>query len=58
MMAIVDVLEFLPEDHPKRPKIISILTDLSQSLDKFRDKNTGMWYQGTDKGDKAGNYIE
>jgi len=28
MMAMVDVLEFLPANHPKRPEIIKILTDL------------------------------
>lgn len=58
MMAIVDVLEFFPEDHPQRPEIIKILSNLSESLDKFRDKKSGMWYQVTDKGDKAGNYLE
>lgn len=58
MMAIVDVLDFLPADHPKRPEIINILTNLSQSLDKFRDKKTGMWYQVTDKMNEKGNYVE
>jgi unsaturated rhamnogalacturonyl hydrolase len=58
MMAIVDVLDYLPADHPKRPEIIKILLNLSQSLDKFRDKKTGLWYQVTDKGSKKGNYIE
>lgn len=58
MMALVDVLDFLPENHPQRKDIIRILNDLSVSLEKFRDKDTGMWYQVTDKGDKTGNYLE
>ena len=58
MMAMVDVLDFLPENHPQRPEIIRILNDLSTSLVKFRDKKTGMWYQVTDKGGKEGNYVE
>ena len=58
MMAMVDVLEFMPADHPKRAEIIKILTDLSYSLEKYQDKKTGMWYQVTDKGDKEGNYLE
>ena len=58
MMAMVDVLDFLPKDQPQRPEIIRILTDLSASLEKFRDKKTGMWYQVTDKGGEKGNYIE
>lgn len=58
MMAMVDVLDYLPENHPQRPEIIRILNDLSTSLEKFRDKKTGMWYQVTDKGGKEGNYVE
>jgi len=57
-MAIVDVLDFLPADHPKRDEIISILQNLCSSLEKFRDKKTGMWYQVTDKMKEAGNYVE
>lgn len=58
MMAIVDVLDFLPVNHPKRPEIISIFRNLSSSLVKFQDKKTGMWYQVTDQMNKAGNYVE
>lgn len=58
MMAIVDVLDFLPIDHPKRPELISILKNLSASIEKFRDPDSGMWYQVTDLGDRKGNYIE
>lgn len=58
MMALVDVLDYLPANHPNRAEIIRILNDLSVSLDKFRDKKTGMWYQVTDKGGKEGNYLE
>jgi Predicted unsaturated glucuronyl hydrolase involved in regulation of bacterial surface properties, and related proteins len=57
-MAIVDVLEFFPENHPRRNEIINVLAHLSQSLEKFRDPETGMWYQVTDKIDKEGNYLE
>ena len=58
MMAIVDVLDFLPEDHKDRPAIIRLLQELSASIEKFRDPNTGMWYQVTDLVDRAGNYLE
>ena len=58
MMAMVDVLEFLPANHPKRTEIIKILTDLSVSLEKYRDPKTGMWYQVTDKVNEKGNYLE
>ncbi len=58
MMSMVDVLDFMPANHPKRAEIIKILTDLSYSLEKYQDKKTGMWYQVTDKSDKQGNYLE
>lgn len=58
MMAIVDVLDFMPQDHPKRGEILSLLQDLASSLEKFRDPQTGMWYQVTDLSDREGNYLE
>ncbi|MDR3219767.1 MAG: glycoside hydrolase family 88 protein [Dysgonamonadaceae bacterium] len=57
-MALVDVLDFLPENHPKRSDIIKILNDLAASLEKYRDPVSGMWYQVTDKPDAEGNYLE
>jgi unsaturated rhamnogalacturonyl hydrolase len=57
-MAMVDALDYLPKNHPKRAQIIKILTNLSTSLDKYRDKETGMWYQVTDKVGAEGNYVE
>jgi len=58
MMAIVDVLDYLPENHPKRPDIIAILKNLCASIENFRDPDTGMWYQVTDQIERAGNYQE
>ncbi len=58
MMALVDVLEYLPKDHPGRNEIITILNDLSAALLKVRDPETGLWYQVLDMGGREGNYIE
>ena len=58
VMAIVDVLDFFPENHPKRSEIIRILQQLIQSLEKVQDPATGMWYQVTDKIGEKGNYLE
>ncbi len=58
MMSMVDVLDFMPENHPKRAEIITILQELSASIEKFRDKKTGMWYQVTDQMNREGNYLE
>ncbi len=58
VMAIVDVLDYLPADHPGREELISILQRVSKGLLKFRDKKTGMWYQVTNYPKREGNYLE
>ncbi|WP_352422672.1 glycoside hydrolase family 88 protein [Proteiniphilum sp.] len=58
MMALVDVLDFVPENHPKRNDIIDKLNKLSSTVDQYRDPETGMWYQVTDLPDREGNYLE
>ena len=56
-MALVDVLDYFPEDHPKRPMIIEIANKMAEGLVKYQDE-TGLWYQVLDMGDKEGNYLE
>ncbi|MBN1143335.1 MAG: glycoside hydrolase family 88 protein [Bacteroidales bacterium] len=57
-MAIVDVLDYLPENHPERDSIIAILRNTCEALLKVRDPKTGLWYQVLNQGDREGNYIE
>ncbi len=57
-MALVDILDYLPENHPGRPEIITILDSLLNSLINFQDKETGLWYQVLDQGGREGNYLE
>ena len=57
-MAIVDVLDYLPQDHPERDSLISILQNTCEALLKVRDPKTGLWYQVLNQGDREGNYIE
>ena len=58
MMAVVDVLEYLPVNHPDRPYMIKLLNRLSASVIKYQDKRTGMWWQVTNMPHKSGNYLE
>jgi unsaturated rhamnogalacturonyl hydrolase len=58
MMALVDVLDFLPADHPRREELITILQKISAAVEKYRDPATGMWYQVTNLGEREGNYPE
>jgi unsaturated rhamnogalacturonyl hydrolase len=57
-MAIVDVLDFFPENHPKRDSLITILQKTCKALLSVRDPKTGLWYQILDQGGRDGNYIE
>jgi unsaturated rhamnogalacturonyl hydrolase len=57
-MALVDVLDFFPKDHPKRAVIISILKRLAEAAAKVQDEQTGVWYQVLDQAGREGNYAE
>jgi unsaturated rhamnogalacturonyl hydrolase len=57
-MGIVDVLDFMPGDHPKREKILSIFRGLCQALVKYQDAETGLWYQVVDQGKRERNFLE
>lgn len=57
-MALVDVLDFFPENHPRRADLISILNRLMTAVMEVQDKESGLWYQVLDKGTHKGNYLE
>jgi unsaturated rhamnogalacturonyl hydrolase len=56
-MALVDVLDYFPENHPKHKELVSYLNQLAEALAK-QQHISGLWYQVTDMGDKDGNYLE
>lgn len=57
-MALVDVQDYFPKDHPKTPELIKYLQRLAPVLAKYQDKNSGVWYQIMDQGTREGNYLE
>jgi unsaturated rhamnogalacturonyl hydrolase len=57
-MAIVDVLDFMPESHPKRPEIIDTLKRLAIAIANFQHPETGRWYQVMNEVKREGNYAE
>jgi unsaturated rhamnogalacturonyl hydrolase len=57
-MALVDVIEVLPEGHRGRGKLAGILAGLAGALAEFQDEATGLWYQVVDRGGREGNYLE
>ncbi len=50
VMAIVDVLDYIPENHKDRARIIEILNEVLDSLLKVQDEETGLWYQVLNEG--------
>ena len=58
VMAMVDLLEILPKDHPGYPKLLALLRENARGLKATQDPKTGLWFQVLDQGDRAGNWIE
>jgi len=57
-MAIPDVLDYMPEDHPQRNKIIDIFRGLVSAIAQVQDNSSGVWYQVLDQQERPGNYLE
>lgn len=57
-MAMLDVLDFYPQDHQGREEIIAIINKMAEGIVKWQDQKSGVWYQVTNMGDKEGNYLE
>ena len=57
-MALVDVLDHMPTDHPGRVELIDYLNNFVDAVDGVQDSETGLWYQVLDMPDKEGNYLE
>lgn len=57
-MALVDVLDYFPENHPKRPELVAIFQRLMPAVVRFQDPKEGCWYQVMDKLNGKGNYLE
>jgi len=58
LMALADVLDWLPADDSGRKEILPIFQSLCQSLLRFQDRDTAMWYQILDKPHAPKNYPE
>ena len=57
-MALVDVLDCIPQNHPERANLIKYLQRLAPALVKYQDAKSGVWYQMTTQGTRKGNYLE
>ncbi|MEX2160959.1 MAG: glycoside hydrolase family 88 protein [Anaerolineales bacterium] len=57
VMAIVDVLDFLPGEQQRRDLVV-ILERTLKAISRVQDEETGLWWQVLNQGDRPGNYFE
>ncbi len=56
-MALVDVLDFIPENYPKRDSLLQIINGLAETLPRYQDDD-GLWWQVLDQVGRDKNYQE
>jgi unsaturated rhamnogalacturonyl hydrolase len=56
-MALVDMLDYFPADHPKRPDIEKVHLKMADAILKQQDES-GLWWQVLDRPGDEGNYLE
>ena len=56
--ALVDILDYMPADCEYRDYFLETLDDYIETIIKYQDKETGLWYQVLDKGYDPRNWHE
>ncbi|RYZ47134.1 MAG: glycoside hydrolase family 88 protein, partial [Sphingobacteriales bacterium] len=58
--ALVDVLEYFPDNHPKKKELVAILNRYATAITNAQDKTSGLWWDvmNTPYPGKEGNYFE
>lgn len=58
--ALVDVLEYFPEEHPRKPELIRILQRYATAISKAQDRKSGLWWDvmNAPYPSSEGNYFE
>lgn len=57
-MAMVDILETLPAEHPARAVFINAFQQILTGMKNYQDPKTGLWYQVLDRGADPANWHE
>ncbi|MFT3742968.1 MAG: glycoside hydrolase family 88 protein [Pyrinomonadaceae bacterium] len=57
-MGLIDVLEYFPQNNPRRSELIAILNRTAAAVEKVQDKKSGVWWDILDLGGKEKNYLE
>lgn len=57
-MALVELIDALPEDYSRRREIIDLLKKVLDAVLRWQDQPSGLWYQVMDAPGRDGNYLE
>lgn len=57
-MGVVDVLDYLPRDHPQRDSVINIFKRMSEGIAMYQDPDSLVWWQVVDQAKRDSNWIE
>jgi unsaturated rhamnogalacturonyl hydrolase len=57
-MALVDVLESFPADHPRQKELVAILNRFAKAVKKVQDGPTGLWWDILNLPNYKNNYLE
>lgn len=57
-MALVDMLDYLPEDHEHYNDLVGLVQGLAEGIKNTQDEESGLWYQVVDKSNLQSNWIE
>jgi len=57
-VALVDVLDYFPKEHPQRGDLIAILNRYVEAAARVQHPGSNVWYQVLDQVDREGNYPE
>ena len=56
--AIVDILDYLPLEYPKRDTVLQVVENVLTAIVKYQDEKDGRWYQVIDKPCEEENWLE
>lgn len=56
-IALVDVLDYFPKNHPRRAELVAILQREAEAITKYQDKD-GLWFDIVDLPKREKNYHE
>lgn len=57
-VAILDILDYIPKEHPEVSRLKEIEADLLKALAKYQDEKTGLWFNVLNKTEREDNWVE